>query len=293
MRLVYTTDLHGNLALYRALGEAALRWEADTAIIGGDLCPGTRPFEGQPQAHAEFIRRDLAPLIAGWKRERTRLRVFAIPGNDDFQAVLPALGELEQAGLLVSLHRRLLRLDSCSILGLAFVPPTPFSIKDFERRDIAGPVRQTMQPLRCVIGTESGTRLLENFSAYLEAEPSIQEELTRLDRLLEPDPQPLIAVLHTPPANTCCDRMLNHQHVGSQAVRQWIEGRQPLLTLHGHIHESPRMSRSFADRIGPTWVVNPGSDKQRPHLVFIDTEDVGAMKHSLYGGVRLAGGGQP
>jgi uncharacterized protein len=289
MRLVYTADLHGNLALYRAPGEAALRWEADAAIIGGDLCSGIRPLESQPQAHAEFVRSTLAPLIAGWKRERPRFRVLVIPGNDDFQTVLPALAELEEADLLVSLHRRVLRLDSCNILGLAFVPPTPFSIKDFERRDTMGPVRQAMPPLRCVIGTETGIRALDNFSAYLEAEASIQEELARLDRLLEPDPQPVIAVLHAPPADTHCDRMLA-QHVGSRAVRHWIEGRQPLLTLHGHIHESPRMSGSFADRIGATWVVNPGSDKQRPHLVFIDTENAGAMKHSLYGGARWAGG---
>jgi hypothetical protein len=49
-----------------------------------------------------------------------------------------------------------------------------------------------------------------------------------------------------------------------------------------------KCGRCLSDRIGSTWVVNPGSDKQRPHLLFIDTEDVGAMKHSLYGGVRLA-----
>ncbi|MEI8188697.1 MAG: metallophosphoesterase [candidate division NC10 bacterium] len=291
MRLVYTADLHGNLALYRALGEAALGWEADAVIIGGDLCPGSRPFESQPQAHAEFIRRDLASLLAGWKRERPSLRVLAIPGNDDFQTVLQALGELEQAGLLESLHRRVLRLDSCSILGLAFVPPTPFSIKDFERRDTADPVRQTMQPFRCVIGTDSGIRYLENFQAYLEAEPSIEEELARLDGLLGPDPGSVIGVLHSPPANTCCDLMLTRQHVGSRAVREWVERRQPLLTLHGHIHESPQMTKMFADRIGSTWVVNPGSDKQHLHLVFIDTENVSAMEHSLYGQARLPGNG--
>ena len=55
-------------------------------------------------------------------------------------------------------------------------------------------------------------------------------------------------------------------------MRRWIERRQPLLTLHGHIHESPTMSGSFVDRIGATLVVNPGSDKVIPHLVFIDLE---------------------
>ena len=44
-------------------------------------------------------------------------------------------------------------------------------------------------------------------------------------------------------------------HVGSKSVRKFIEKYQPLIGLHGHIHES------FAsDKIGNTVVVNPGSE---------------------------------
>jgi Icc-related predicted phosphoesterase len=42
--------------------------------------------------------------------------------------------------------------------------------------------------------------------------------------------------------------------VGSEAVRQIIEEYQPLLALHGHIHES-----RGAVRIGRTLCINPGS----------------------------------
>ncbi len=42
---------------------------------------------------------------------------------------------------------------------------------------------------------------------------------------------------------------------GSTAVRQAIEKHQPLLGLHGHIHESPG-----AVRIGRTLCINPGSE---------------------------------
>jgi Icc-related predicted phosphoesterase len=44
-------------------------------------------------------------------------------------------------------------------------------------------------------------------------------------------------------------------HVGSIAVRQAIEKNQPLLGIHGHIHES----RGFV-KIGRTLCINPGSD---------------------------------
>jgi hypothetical protein len=42
---------------------------------------------------------------------------------------------------------------------------------------------------------------------------------------------------------------------GSKSVRRAIETRQPLLALHGHIHEAPG-----AIKIGRTLCINPGSE---------------------------------
>ena len=36
-------------------------------------------------------------------------------------------------------------------------------------------------------------------------------------------------------------------HVGSIAVRRFIEARQPLVTLHGHVHESARLTGAWRD----------------------------------------------
>jgi len=47
-----------------------------------------------------------------------------------------------------------------------------------------------------------------------------------------------ILVSHTPPVKTKTDRLLNGRHVGSMAVRKFIEEKQPLLCVTGHIHES-------------------------------------------------------
>jgi Icc-related predicted phosphoesterase len=43
--------------------------------------------------------------------------------------------------------------------------------------------------------------------------------------------------------------------VGSSAVREFIERTQPLLGLHGHVHESKATTR-----LGRTVCVNPGSE---------------------------------
>ena len=48
------------------------------------------------------------------------------------------------------------------------------------------------------------------------------------------------------------------QHVGSRALRGFVERHQPPLLLSGHIHESPRVSSSYRDTLGRTVIVNPG-----------------------------------
>ncbi|MBI5393911.1 MAG: metallophosphoesterase family protein [Verrucomicrobia bacterium] len=58
---------------------------------------------------------------------------------------------------------------------------------------------------------------------------------------------------HAPPRDTACDRIHSGLHVGSTAVRAFIEREQPDLALCGHIHES-----RGEDRIGRSRIVNPG-----------------------------------
>lgn len=84
------------------------------------------------------------------------------------------------------------------------------------------------------------------------------------------DPENAVAVIHAPPVNTALDEApelgddlsmqasaggLKMTHVGSTAVRAWLERTQPLCALHGHVHES-----KATESIGRTLCVNPGSE---------------------------------
>lgn len=62
-----------------------------------------------------------------------------------------------------------------------------------------------------------------------------------------------IFVPHAPPARTAVDRIASGHHVGSSAVRTFIEKRKPTLVVCGHIHESRGI-----DSLGPTTIVNCG-----------------------------------
>ena len=69
--------------------------------------------------------------------------------------------------------------------------------------------------------------------------------------------------------------------VGSVAVRQAIEHYQPLLGLHGHIHESKGVAR-----IGRTTCINPGSTYNSGRLDGVLVELRGDTVHR----VRLTSG---
>ncbi len=282
MRLVYTADLHGDLTLYRAAGEAAVRLRADALIFGGDLCPGTPSGASLrlPINQPEFILYQLSPLIYEWKEAHPTLRVFAIPGNDDCQTVLPALEELEMNELIENLHQESRKLGAYTLVGLSFVPPTPFQLKDFERWDGKQEHGADLYSYRCIMGTPRGFEVIEDFESYLDSLPSLEEELRRLPVA---DPAHTLAVIHAPPFDTRCDVLFDGRHIGSKAVRRWIEKHQPVLSLHGHIHESPKLSKSFFDRIGTTTVINPGCDHRTPHLVFIDLNNLTELEHTVYG----------
>jgi Icc-related predicted phosphoesterase len=285
--IVYTADLHGDLDFYRAAGRAAIERRADALILGGDLCPGTPSASALrlPVDQPEFLLNQLSPLLDEWKQSRPALRVFAIPGNDDCQTVLPVLEELELNGLIENLHQEVRTLGAYNLLGLSFVPPTPFALKDFERRDSAQDSRQESESYRCVFGTPGGFRVIEDFSMYLDSLPTIEEELRRLPVRV---PARTIAVVHSPPINTHCDVLFDGTHVGSRALRHWIEQEQPLLTLHGHIHESPKMSGSFVDRIGQTVVVNPGCNHSKPHVVLLNLEKLTEIEHTVFGKAQIS-----
>lgn len=75
-----------------------------------------------------------------------------------------------------------------------------------------------------------------------------------------------ILVSHQPPYGTACDRARRVGHVGSHAVRSFIQRTRPRLVLCGHIHESVG-----DDMLGSTRVINPGPSAQN-HGVLLRLE---------------------
>ena len=118
-----------------------------------------------------------------------------------------------------------------------------------------------------------------------------EEELfNRIDALARQvrDPRRSVFMIHVPPYDSgstplpcstrTCGRPISagdvlRGPVGSKAVRQIIETYQPVLSVHGHIHEA-----GGEKRIGDTLCINPGSEANhgilRGYLVDIGKTDV-------------------
>ena len=119
---------------------------------------------------------------------------------------------------------------------------------------------------------------------YLRQRETIEEDLAHLPG--PKDPEKTIYVMHSPPFKTKLDRIEGGRFTGSRSIRKFIETTQPLLTLHGHIHEAPMLSGSYHDRIGQTLCVNPGQSIGRSplelHAVTFEVENPEkTLRHTL------------
>jgi len=193
--------------------------------------------------------------------------VFLMMGNDDFSVNMDLLEEMGSEGLCKLLHMRTHRLtEGLSIAGYSCVRPTPFSCKDWERYDDEQKILQP-GPYKPVISTANG--LIDiNEQEWYASQPTMEEDLEQLAQMS--DPKKTVYRSHDPPYDTTLDLLFNGQHIGSAAVRRFIERHQPPLVLSGHIHESPKASGKITDRIGDTVCVNPGQTEAILQAVTVD-----------------------
>ena len=253
MRLVYATDLHGDPGAYEALAALTRRERAQAVLLGGDLFAYSREAAPQLAFAAGPFRAFLRQLRADG------LPVVAIPGNDDRAAAVAYLHTLAAAGLLRLADLRPQRLAAgdgiaaVTIVGYPFVPPTPFRLKEGERRDLATDRYPGPWP-HFVSAPDPGAPWVEAPPDRLDRLPSIAEELAAAPTAAAP----WVLLAHTPPWGVL-DRAATAEHAGSRALRAWILARQPLLALHGHIHEAPDLLGRWAARLGATICVNPGA----------------------------------
>ncbi|MCA9555208.1 MAG: metallophosphoesterase [Myxococcales bacterium] len=256
-RLLFASDLHGATRAYAALFALARQREAcDAVVLGGDLLPHPHDRARLVETQAEYAQDVLRPMLAALATDRPDLPVYAIPGNDDWATVIAALAGWSDTtlSLLVGRAVPLACAPGWWIAGCPYVPVTPFFMSDFDRLDHEGWAPAALPP--ALVLTEGGAVQVADIEA-LATRPTVAAELAAL--AAQSDPARTVYVTHSPPARTNLDVMRGGIHIGSEAVRAFIEAHRPPLTLHGHIHESPHLTGAVQERLGATVSVNAGA----------------------------------
>jgi Icc-related predicted phosphoesterase len=208
--------------------------------------------------------------------------VFLIMGNDDPRSEEPGLVEGEARGLWKYIHNKSHVLDDYRVYGYAYVPPTPFMLKDWERYDVS----RYVDP-GCVHPKEGSLSVAVR--EYDLEWCTIKQDLEQL--VDTDDLEQAIFLFHSPPYKTALDRAaLDGKkidscpldvHVGSIAIERFIKSRQPLLTLHGHIHESTRLTGEWREYMGRTHAFNAAHDGTELCVVRFELENLDEATREL------------
>ena len=281
-RIFFSTDVHGSERCWKKLVNAGKFYKADLVILGGDITgkmvvPIVKQSdvkyrsdflertevleEDQLNEHKTYVRntgyypyvcnqdelkaleadrvgRDklfsdlMIATLKDWikfadeRLNNTDLKIYVCPGNDDRFDIDPLF---EGARSIVNAEGRVIYIDDChEMISSGWCNPTPWKTQ-----------REVSEE---------------------ELKSRIETQITQVK-----DIKNCIFNLHSPPYGTLLDNaphlvdlkpdLSKQDHVGSTAVYELIKKYQPLLGLHGHIHESKGKCQ-----IGRTVCINPGSD---------------------------------
>ena len=284
-KIFYVTDLHGSEICWKKFLNAGEFYQADVVVLGGDVTGkamvpivqrSNGSWEASLQDHRETLeseseivefekrvmnrgyypirvsdqeyvalqededlvdKRFKEVMIEGTERwiamaeERlagTGIRAIACPANDDIFEIDDVLARAEIVETGDEDHP--IELDGFTMISMGWTNPTPWNtFREAEEPELAKRIKRALEHASDPDST------IFNFHAppygsKLDNAPALNADLTYVSggQAIRP--------------------------VGSTSVRDAIQAHQPLLSLHGHIHESKGSAR-----IGRTLALNPGS----------------------------------
>ena len=250
MRILYVTDMHGSKWKYDRIFHLSQKYKIDIVINGGDMYPKNKDLFSQDRFIIDYLDSHFA------KFDAAGIHYLCYPGNDDLIIFDHLFEEICQKYSHVSnIAQRRVEIDGYEFLGMNWVVDYPFRLKDRCRLDTTDYIFQ-QQLGTGVVSTPSGWREIEDWIQYANSLPTIEDEMKSL---INPNNmRKAIYVIHMPPEKLGLDECGNEIKVGSKAIYNFLMKHQPLISLHGHIHESPEMSGRWYANIDNTLCIQPG-----------------------------------
>ena len=292
-RIFYATDVHGSERTWKKFLNAAKFYDADLLVMGGDVMgklaiPIIREAGGShratihgriervdDEAGVDELRRRIGDLgfydvvmdedeyratqadpnavealfvrlaterlqrwidLAETRLAGTGIKVYATGGNDDLTEVMATMDRPDTQAFVACEDRAVPIDDQHVMVSMPYVNPTPWKTpREADEPELAAKID------RAIEGIGDHAHVIFNFHA-----PPKDSTL---------DTCPMLDATTDPPSQIVRGGQPVLYGAGSTAIRESIERHQPLLGLHGHIHES-----QAAARLGRTLCVNPGSE---------------------------------
>ena len=288
IRIFFASDIHGSEICFKKFLNAAEFYKCDVIILGGDITgkfivpvydlgdhyickiggreeiltnreqlennlqrirdSGSYPYlttrenwediikdtSKMEQVFDELVKESIRKWInyAEIKLEGKKVKCFVMPGNDDSYSIDPILN---QSTVIINPNEKVVEMsDKIQMLSLGYSNITPWRCpRDISEEEIEEKITKLMGSI------DRGSQLI--YCIHVPPYDSGIDSAPELDENMKPKVGPGGQLMVMP--------------VGSKAVRRSIEVYQPLLSLHGHIHEA----RGFT-KIGKTMCFNPGSE---------------------------------
>jgi len=277
MKIIATSDLHQWIPKWKDFIKVCVDLKADIAIVSGDLFP--KEGFGEQMNFLSHMKKYAKKIKANG------CEVVLTMGNDDNQNAQDFMEKEDSNGTWHYVHNKVKEINGYEFAGMSFVRDHPFGYKYWCRNELKGETfidsYQVGNPL--VLDDKHKTVWLQDYKAFLDSFPSIQEYLDELAGKVK-DISRSIWLIHDPPFRSWLDMTSRGLEVGSVAVSNFIEKYQPLMTVHGHIHESPFHTGVWKKKIGKTMAFQSGQISQVLHYAEIDIEDgvIQMSRHPLY-----------
>lgn len=284
VRIYFATDIHGSDVCWRKFISAGKFYKVDIIILGGDttgkeVCPiikhpngkivvqflgrmevvssedevktyekrimnsGLYPYHTTPEklkmltADENKVQEIFNTLmIRRWKEwieiaeknlRGTDIRCFVAPGNDDHFIIDPII---DASDVVERIEGKVVEIDGHEMISSGWTNPTPWNTpRECGEEELSKKIEAMASQVKDVANSIFNLHA-PPYNSKLDEAPILDENLT-----------PIKGGTATGP-------------VGSKAVLQAIRKYQPLLGLHGHIHES-----KGAIKMGRTLCLNPGS----------------------------------
>jgi len=250
MKILFVTDLHGSQWKYDQLLELSRQHGVTALVNGGDMLPKEKNLFEQDQFITGYLKDHFEAFNA------IGIHYLCYLGNDDLKIFDPLFEQT--CGTFPFVHdiaQKKIGIEGYEFIGMNWVVDYPFRLKDRCRMD-SDDYDFQQQFGTGLLSQKGGWQEIHDWIDYARSLPTIEDEM---NKLIRPDNMPqAIYVIHMPPARLGLDKCAHGAEVGSKAIYNFIEKNQPRLTLHGHIHESPRMTGLWFNEIGDTVCIQPG-----------------------------------